>query len=135
MKLSPAIIKETKHITIGVLLGDVLMIAVFALLKKLDYTVFLGALLGTAAAILNFFAMGVRAQKAMADPDRAAMIIRRSYTVRMLFMVAVMAVGVAAPCFHVVAVVLPYLFPSITIKMMHVLGMFKPEEKGGEADQ
>ena len=132
MKLSPAIIKETKHITIGVLLGDVLMIAVFALLKKLDYTVFLGAFLGTAAAILNFFAMGVRAQKAMADPDRAAMIIRRSYTVRMLFMVAVMAAGVAAPCFHVVAVVLPFLFPSITIKMMQLLGVFKPKEKGGK---
>jgi len=132
MKLSPAIIKETKHIGLGILIGDILMIAVFALLKKLDYTVFLGALLGSAAAVLNFFLMGVRAQKAMADPDRARVIIQRSYTTRMLFMVAVMAVGVAAPCFHVVAVVLPFLFPSITIKMMHVLGMFKTEEKGGE---
>lgn len=132
MKLSPAILKETKHIALGVLIGDVLMIAVFALLKKLDYTVFLGALLGSAAAVLNFFLMCVRAQKALADPDRAAMIIRRSYTVRMVFMVAVMAAGVAAPCFHVVAVVLPFLFPSIAIKMMQLLGVFNPKEKGGK---
>ena len=135
MKLSPAIIKETKHIALGVLIGDVAMIAVFALLKKLDYTVFLGALLGSAASILNFFLMGVRAQKAMADPDRAAMIIRRSYTARMLFMVAVMAVGVLAPFFHTVATVLPFLFPSITIKVMQLMGMFQSREKGGEADQ
>ena len=132
MKLSPAILKETKHIAIGVLIGDVLMLAVFALLKRLDYTVILGALLGSAAAVLNFFVMGVRAQRAMADPDRARIIIQRSYTTRMLLMVAVMAVGVAAPCFHVVAVVIPFLLPGITIKMMHVLGLFKPDGKGGE---
>jgi len=132
MKLSPAIIKETKHIALGVLLGDVVMIAVFAILKRLDYTVFLGALLGSAATIMNFFIMGVRAQKAMEDPDRARVIIQRSYSTRMLFMVAVMALGVIAPCFHVVAVVLPFLFPSITIKMMQLLGFFKSDQKGGE---
>lgn len=132
MKLSPAIIKETKHIALGILIGDVVMIAVFALLKRLDYTVFLGALLGSAAAILNFFTMCIRAQRAMEDPDRARIIIQRSYTTRMLLMVAVMALGVIAPCFHVVAVVLPFLFPSITIKMMQLLGLFKTEEKGGE---
>ena len=135
MKLSPAIMKETKHIAVGVLLGDAVMIAVFAILRKLDYTVFLGTLLGSAAAVLNFFVMGVRAQKAMADPDRARLIIQRSYTTRMLGMVAVMALGVAAPCFHTVAVIVPFLFPSITIKAMQVLGLFKSEQKGGEADQ
>ena len=135
MKLSPAIAKETKHITAGILIGDAVMIAVFAILKRLDYTVFLGALLGSAAAVLNFFLMCVRAQRAMADPDRARIIIQRSYTTRMLSMVAVMAVGVLAPCFHVVAVVLPFLFPSITIKMMQVLGLFQSEQKGGETKQ
>ena len=135
MKLSPAILKETKHIALGVLVGDVVMIAVFTILKKLDYTVFLGALLGSAAAVLNFFVMGVRAQKAMEDPDRARIIIQRSYTTRMLCMVAVMALGVAAPCFHTVAVVLPFLFPSVAIKVMQLLGFFKSEQKGGEADQ
>jgi len=135
MKLSPAIIKETKHIALGVLIGDAVMIAVFAVLGRLDYTVILGALLGSAGAVLNFFTMGVRAQKAMEDPDRARIIIQRSYTTRMLAMVAVMALGVAAPCFHTVAVVLPFLFPSITIKVMQLLGFFQSEQKGGEAKQ
>jgi hypothetical protein len=52
----------------------------------------------------------------------------------MLFMVAVMALGVMAPVFHSVATVLPFLFPSVTIKVMHLLGMYKPNEKGGETE-
>ena len=45
MKVQKAVLKETGHIAIGVLLGDVLMCAVFAIVHKFDYTVVLGALL------------------------------------------------------------------------------------------
>lgn len=132
MKISPAIKKETGHIAVGVLIGDVIMLAVFLLLKRLDYTVVLGALLGSAAAILNFFVMGIVCQKAMDDPDRAQLIVRQSYSRRMLAMVVVMIIGFALPCFHVVAVVVPFLLPSITIVAMRMLGMYNPKEKGGE---
>lgn len=131
MKLSPAIIKETRHIAIGVLVGDAVMIAVFALLKRLDYTVFLGAALGSVAVILNFLLLCIRAQRAMEDPERARVIIQRSYTFRMLFMVAVMALGVAAPCFHTVAVVIPFLFQSMTIFAMQLPEMLGLGKKGG----
>ena len=47
-------------------------------------------------------------------------------------MVVVMIIGFAAPCFHVVAVVIPFLLPGITIKVMQLLGMYNPKEKGGE---
>ena len=132
MKISPAIKKETGHIALGVLIGDVVMLAVFLLLKRMDYTVILGALLGSAAAVLNFLFMGLGCQKAMNDPDRAQLIVRRSYSRRMLGMVIVMIVGFSAPYFHVVAVVLPFLMPSITIKVMQLLGLYNPKEKGGE---
>ena len=58
--------------------------------------------------------------------------MRRSYSQRMLGMVIVMIVGFAAPCFHVVAVLLPFLFPGIAIKVMQLLGLYKPQKKGGE---
>ena len=132
MKISPAIKKETGHIALGVLIGDVVMLAVFLLLKRMDYTVILGALLGSAAAVLNFLFMGLDCQKAMNDPDRAQLIVRRSYSRRMLGMVIVMIIGFSAPCFHVVAVVLPFLMPSITIKVMQLMGLYNPTEKGGE---
>ncbi len=134
MKLSPAIIKETKHIAIGVLIGDAVMVAVFALLKRLDYTVFLGAALGSVAVLLNFLMLGIKAQQAMRDPDRARVIIQRSYTMRMLFMVAVMAVGVIAPCFHTVAVVVPFLLQSITIFAMQLPETLGLNKKGGEKE-
>ena len=66
MKVQKAVLKETGHIAIGVLLGDVLMCAVFAIVHKFDYTVVLGALLGTAIAVANFFLLGVTLQKAVA---------------------------------------------------------------------
>ena len=131
MKLSPAIIKETKHIAVGVLIGDAVMIAVFALLKRLDYTVFLGAALGSIAVIVNFLVLGIRAQRAMEDPDRARVIIQRSYTFRMLLMVAVMAIGVIAPCFHTVAVVIPFLLQSVTIFVMQLPETLGLGKKGG----
>lgn len=65
MKVQKAVLKETGHIAIGVLLGDVLMCAVFAIVHKFDYTVVLGALLGTAIAVANFFLLGVTLQKAV----------------------------------------------------------------------
>lgn len=132
VKIQPAVWKETGHIALGVVLGDAVMLVIFGILKRLDYTVFLGALLGSAAAVGNFLLMGISCQRAMDDPDRAKVLVQRSYTRRMLGMVAVMALGVAAPCFHVVAVVVPFLLPSVTIYAMRLLGLQKPKEKGGE---
>lgn len=134
MKLAPSIKKETGHITLGVLAGDAVMLAVFALLKRLDTTVWLGTLLGSAGAIGNFLLMALNLQKAMNDSDRAKFLVQKSYTLRMLGMVAVMIVGFVAPCFHVVAVVVPFLLPSVTIKVMQLLGMFRSENKGGEKE-
>ena len=132
MKLAPSIKKETGHITVGVLEGDAMMRVVVALLNNLDYTVVLGAALGSAATIGNFFLMAINLQKAVDAPDRATFLVKKSYTQRMLGMVIVMIIGFVAPCFHVVAVVIPFLLPSVTIKVMQLLGMYDPKEKGGE---
>ncbi len=132
MKLAPSIKKETGHIALGVLAGDAVMLAVFAVLRRLDYTVVLGTLLGSAAAIGNFLLMGVHLQRAMSDPERAKLLVHKSYTMRMLGMVAVMILGFLAPCFHIIAVVIPFLLPSITIKLMQLTGRYQPGEKGGE---
>ena len=132
MKISSSVWKETGHIAAGVGIGSAVMVLVFFLLGKLNYTVILGALLGCVGAIANFFCMCLSCQRAVNDPDRAALIVRKSYTTRMLAMVAIMILGYAAPVFHVVAVVIPFLLPSITIKMMQLLGMYRPDNKGGD---
>ncbi len=134
MKIQPAVWKETGHIALGVVLGDIVMLVAFALLKRLDYTVLLGALLGSVAAVGNFLLLGLGAQRAMEDPDRAKALVQRSYMLRMLGLVAVLVLGVAAPCFHVIAVIVPILMPSVTIYVMRLLGLDKPKEKGGEKE-
>lgn len=131
MKVSPSVKKETGHIALGVLIGDAVMIAVFAALKRLDYTVFLGALLGSTAAIGNFLLMGLAVQKAMVDPERARTIIQGSYGKRLLGMLAVMILGLVIPWFNGIAVLMPFLLPGITIKVMRLLGLYRQEEKGG----
>ena len=59
-------------------------------------------------------------------------LVQRSYTIRMLLMVIVLIVGYAAPCFHLVAVAIPFLLPRITILVMQLLGLYQPHKEGGE---
>ena len=125
MKLNPSVKKELGHISLGVLIGDAVMIAVFAALKRLDYRVFLGTVLG-------FLLMCLAVQKALNDPDRAKAIVQGSYGKRMLAMVAVMVLGIVCKSvFHPVAVLVPFLFPGLTIRFMGLLGLVKKEENGG----
>ena len=131
MKVCDAVRKETGRVALGVLIGDAIMLAVFFALHKIDYTVLLGALLGTAAAIGNFFIMGLAVQKAMSDPDHAKRIVQRSYALRMIAMAAVLIVGFVLPYFHRIALVIPFLLPALTIQAMRLLGLYKPDEKGG----
>ncbi len=134
MKISKSVWKETGHIAVGVLAGDLIMLLVFWLLKKLDLTVLWGALLGSAAAVGNFLWMGINLQKALDHPERTKMLVQKSYTVRMLFLVAVMIVGLRVPYFHIVAVVVPILMPKLTIYAMQLLGLYQPEKKEGDTE-
>ena len=114
MKVQKAVLKETEHIAIGVLIADVIMCIVFALLKKFDYTVVLGALLGTGIAVANFFFLGVTLQKAVGMQEFASKYVRQSYSLRMFF--------------HPVAAIIPLLMPQFVIYAMRALGLYKPDK-------
>ncbi len=122
IKVQPAVKKETANIAIGTLSLSAIMLVVFLILKKLDYTVILGTLLGSGWAILNFFLMGLTIQKATADKNenRSRSIMQFSYSMRMLATLGVGALGVFVPIFNWVAVVCPILFPRITIFVMSI---------------
>ena len=117
MKVQQAVKTETLHVALGVLAGDVLMLAVFFLLHKLDLTVFLGAVLGSAFAVLSFFLLGLSVQKITGDgyqdPASAGKYMKTIYHLRMLMMAAVIVAGVLLPCFNYIAVIVPFLFPQM----------------------
>lgn len=141
MKLQEATKRETLHIAFGTLIFSVLMNGVFALLGKWDATVLWGTLLGGGFAVANFFLLALSVQKVAAEADekRARAKMQMSYSMRMLATVVVGIVGVSVPCFSWVAVLIPLLFPRVTILAMQALGMYKPEKpvvnnhEGGDA--
>ena len=53
------VLRETGVVAAGVLLGSILMVAVFALIGKFDLSVLLGGAVGALLSIGNFFFMAV----------------------------------------------------------------------------
>ena len=66
MKVQPAVRQETARIAAGTAVLTVIMVAVFLILGRFDWTVITGALLGYLAAVGNFFLMALTVQKAAA---------------------------------------------------------------------
>lgn len=117
-KVDPVVIKETKYLAVWVGVLSLLMQAVFLVVRRWDYTVLLGNLLGGIAALGNFFLMGLSVQKAL-DKDekgaKSAMKVSQAY--RTLLVLVLVILGVVLPWFHTLAVILPIFFPRIGIAL------------------
>ena len=153
MTIQPAVRQETKKIAVGVGVLSLLMIAVFLILRRFDFSVFLGALIGSAAAVLNFFLMALSVQKAadsmkplppaeeaeqeegtegeeapLSDEAKEARKrMQLSYTLRMLMMAGIAIVCVVLPFINSYAALIPMLFPRIVISVIGLIQK-KPKE-------
>lgn len=130
-KVDPAILKETKYLAAWVGVLSLLMQAVFLVLRRWDYTVLTGNLLGGLAAVGNFFLMGLAVQKALGKGEKeakSAMKVSQAY--RTLLVLVVLIVGVVLPCFNTWTVIIPIFFPRIGIA-------FRPlfDKGGGESSE
>jgi len=148
--IQPAVKKETKNVSIYTVIGIIVMYIGFALVKFMvpnevvlkydyvDYRVILGGIGGGVFAVLNFFLMGLSVQQVAATDDEkvARSIMKRSYSRRMLLQIVWLAIAFMAPCFHVVASVLPLLFPTLGIKIMGIVSFrFKSNRQEVEQKQ
>ena len=124
--VQPVVKKETGRVSAITGIGLLIMWIVFGVLHAFmpqkvpfDYTVFLGGAAGGCVAVLNFFLMGLAVQKAAAatDEDTARMRIKASYSQRMMIQMLWVIIAIVAPCFHVVAGIVPLLFPGTGIKI------------------
>ncbi len=116
IKASDTIKRETKYIAYFCILLSVLMQAAFILFKRWDYTVILGNLLSYAIAILNFYIMGLTVQKAVTlEETEARKLMRSSQGLRNAGIFVAVVIGVVAPCFHTVAVIVPIFFPRVAV--------------------
>ncbi len=127
-KLDKTVVKEGCFIALGVLLLSIIMEAVFIIIRRWDYTVLLGNLLGGLVAVLNFFLLGITVQNAIGKTEEEIKNrVRFSHIMRMLLLAIGLIIGFVLPCFNSIAVILPYLFPRIAIAL-HPL-FFKGEGK------
>lgn len=117
-KIDPTVQRETTFIAGVVLIASAIMEVVFLLLGAWDWTVLWGNLLGAAAAVLNFFLMGLTIQRALGKGEEdARKQMKASQSLRLLMLLLVAVLGATVDCFHLVAVLVPMLFPRIGVSI------------------
>lgn len=134
-QVEPAVKKETSYIAAVVLVLSAVMQAVYLVIGQWDYRVLLGNLLGAALAAGNFFLMGLTIQKALGKSEKdASQLMKLSQRLRMLMMVVVAVIGAALPCFDLIAVLLPLLFPRIGVSIRGIM-MNRQKDKTAPNDE
>ena len=109
--------KETKFVSIWMLIFSIVMQAVFLIIGFWDYTVLLGNLLSVFAGIFNFLLLGVTVQRAVGSGNEkyAKRLMRISQFLRLMMMAGVAILGAAAPVFNIWATLIPLLFPRLSM--------------------
>lgn len=141
MKLQDASKKELAHIAAGTLVCTAVLLAVFAVLGAaglvpFDFSVVAGALAGAAVAILNFAVLCLTVQKAAAqsdDPKAMRASVQLSYNIRLFLQAGWCVLAFILPQIHLVAGILPLLFPRIVIHFLQITGRYRPESASGAA--
>ncbi len=138
MKLQEASRKEITRMAVGVVICDVIMIAVLFLLSQFGIGSFdllrilLGALGGSLVAIANFTVMCLTVQNAVGIEDQKKMkaIFQASYNGRLLLQAVWVIIALIVPQIHVLAGAAPLLFPSAVIFYLQSRGkLVTPSER------
>lgn len=125
MKIDETVKKETLYIAGVTAIFNVLMQAIFLIIGKWEIGVLLGGLLSFLAGVGNFLLLGLTVQKAVLKEEKEAkQLMKTSQALRQVAMFGILALGLAVPVFHWVAVIVPMFFPRIAIAL-------RPWIKGG----
>ncbi len=134
IQVQDAVKKETARIGAGTAGVSVVMILVFWGLHLVipdsvpfDYKVILGAMIGSAVAVGNFFFMGLTVQKIadMQDQDLAYRRMKTSYHYRTMIQFLWIILAVTVPFINGVAGIIPLFVPGAVIKARGILGTIK----------
>lgn len=109
------VLKETGIVALGQSICVALMIGIFALLGKLDTSVWLGGIAGGVLAVANFFFMAIAAtvasEKAVnQDVKGGQLTMRLSYMLRLVVIFVILFALVKSGVCHVITAVLPLAF-------------------------
>ncbi len=131
MKADPAAIKEIKHISLGVLALDGLVVAVFLGLRILDLRNIIFLIGGSAVAILGFIWLCMSVQKTLEAGENAKGMMTRSYLGRMSFFALWAGFAMLINRGNYPAMLtglLPLVMPNLTIKIMNLFSYLNKEK-------
>ncbi len=117
--------QNTLYIAAVTAVFSVLMQAIFLIAGHWDLTVLFGNLLGWATGVANFFLLGLTVQSAVTKEEKQAKsFMKLSQTLRTFGILLVMVIGIVInrffDVFHLVAMLIPLLFPRIAIALYTV---------------
>lgn len=108
--------EEVNYVTKGVIVYDLIAMALLLITSTFSKSMFLGLLFGTMIAILNFRLLAITINKSVTMPASKAQIYSTSqYMLRMLITGVVIFVSVKAPYLHVIGVAIGLLSPKFVI--------------------
>ena len=114
-----AVRQMTLYVAGWTLVFSLLMQAVFLVCGWWNLTVLLGNLLGGAAAVGNFFLMGLTVQNAVQKDEKdAKQLMKASQSGRLLLLLGVAVIGAAIPAaFNLWATLLSLFFPRLAVML------------------
>ncbi len=114
--MNEKLVDEIKYVTKGVLIFDLIILAILLMLSVLNMKIFSGIVFGTIIAILNIILLAKSIEKSVTMPVNKAQIYTTStYLLRMLIVAVVLVVSVKASHLSVIGVVIGLISPKFVI--------------------
>ena len=130
-KIDKVVLRETAYIAAWTIIFSALLQSVFLMLGKWELSTLLGNIYGAAAAVLNFFVMGLSVQKALTkDPKDVQAFMKASGTARLFALFVVTLIGVLIFRSAVLSLVIPLLFPRAAIMLRPFFGKRMDADNG-----
>ena len=134
MQKNRDVLRQVGGLAVALLVCIAVMLAVYALLGRLNRLVLLGAVFGWILAVGNFLSLSITVSNALdraanGSPQKAQLEIQTSSVVRPLVLALIYVVLFRAKVCDPVAALLPLLFAQVAIK---VLEFFRNDKKGGD---
>ena len=111
-----ATLQETIKIFKGIVVLDVIFIAIIYILGKFDIPMLQGILIGSVYALLNFRLIAVSLNRAVQmSPGRAQVFAGVSYVGRLALTAAIILAAIKVDYINAFGVIVPMFFPKIII--------------------
>ena len=135
MQKNRDVLRQVGGLAVALLVCIAVMLAVYALLGRLDRLVLLGAVFGWILAVGNFLSLSITVSNALdraangGSPQKVQLEIQTSSVVRPLVLALIYIVLFRAKVCDPVAALLPLLLAQVALKVLEFL---RNDKKGGD---